>query len=40
MILLKDKPVERTRNVEEKQRMLEEQLKSGAIALEVVENDL
>lgn len=40
MILLKEKPPERTHNAEEKQRLLEEQLKSGAIALEVVENEL
>lgn len=40
MILLKEKPVERTPNAEEKQRVLEEQLKSGATALEVVENEL
>jgi hypothetical protein len=40
MILLKEKPTERTHNAEEKQRILEEQLKSGATALEVVENEL
>lgn len=36
MILLKDKPQERERNIDEKVRILEEQLKSGATALEVV----
>jgi hypothetical protein len=40
MILLKEKPVEKTPNVEDKQRVLEEQLKSQATALEVVENEL
>lgn len=38
MILLKEKPVEKQRNIEEKVRILEEQLKSGGTALDVVEN--
>lgn len=40
MILLKEKPVEKAPNIEEKQRVLEEQLRSQATALEVVENEL
>ena len=37
MLLLKDKPVEHEKKVEDKARVLEEQLKSGATALEVIE---
>lgn len=40
MILLKEKPIERKANVDEKMRILGEQHKSNATALEVVENEL
>jgi hypothetical protein len=36
MILLKDKPVEKEKKVDDKIKILEEQMKSGATALEVV----
>ena len=36
MILLKDKPVESNKNSDDKVRILNEQLRSGATALEVI----
>lgn len=39
MILLRDKPQEKERGIDEKVKVLEEQLKSGATALEVIENE-
>lgn len=40
MILLKDKPAEKKPNVDDKVKILQEQLKSGATAHQVIENQL
>ena len=39
MLLLKDKPHESNRKAEDKVRVLQEQLRSGATALEVIQNE-